>query len=47
MSIVNHLTEEQVRDLREGGSDHMIKAVGKYRLESLQSAWMDVVALVR
>ena len=47
VSIVNHLTEEQVRDLMEGGSDPMIKAVGKYRLESLQSTWMDVVALVR
>jgi hypothetical protein len=46
VSIINSLTEEQVRDLIEGGSDPMIKAVGKYRLESLKSSWVDVVHLV-
>ena len=46
VSIINHLTGEQVRDLIEGGSDPMIKAVGKYRLESLKSSWIDVVSLV-
>ena len=46
ISIVNSLTEEQVRDLIEGGSDPMIKAVGRYRLESLKSSWMEVVSLV-
>ena len=46
VSIVNRLTEEQVRDLMEGGSDPMIKAVGKFRLESLKSSWIDVVSLV-
>ena len=46
VSIINHLTEEQVRDLIVGGSDPMLRAVGMYRLDAPGSKWVEVVSIV-